>query len=106
MRSKLNELWALVGAVNAARERGRKAGGEATVEWTVVDEEGLKQITQVRTLQHRLKRGCSLLAFVFDLHRYCRTNKRVYNTLRRSYNGISRIWASSWERTAKEKIVT
>lgn len=50
MRSKLNELWALVGAINAARERGKKAGGEGTVEWTVVDEEGLKQITQVRHL--------------------------------------------------------
>lgn len=47
MRSKLNELWALVGAINAARERGKKAGGEGGVEWTVVDEEGLKQITQV-----------------------------------------------------------
>ena len=50
MKSKLNELWALVGAINAARERGKKAGGEGTVEWTVVDEEGLKQITQVRHL--------------------------------------------------------
>ena len=50
MRSKLNELWALVGAINAARERGKKAGGEGAVEWTVVDEDGLKQITQVRHL--------------------------------------------------------
>ena len=50
MRSKLNELWALVGAINAARERGKKAGGEGAVEWTVVDGEGLKQITQVRHL--------------------------------------------------------
>ncbi|KAF9224896.1 hypothetical protein BS17DRAFT_779235 [Gyrodon lividus] len=60
MRSKLNELWALVGAVNAAKERGRKAGGDATVEWTVVDEEGLKQITQILSdqqtgLQHLTK---------------------------------------------------
>jgi len=47
MRGKLNELWALVGAVNAARERGRKAGLDGTSEWTVVDEEGLKQISQV-----------------------------------------------------------
>jgi nuclear pore complex protein Nup54 len=60
IRSKLNELWALVGAVNAARERGRKAGGEAAVEWTVVDEDGLKQITQILSdqqtgLQHLTK---------------------------------------------------
>ena len=46
IRGKLNELWALVGAVTAARERDRKAGG---VEWAVVDEEGLAQITQVST---------------------------------------------------------
>lgn len=44
MRGKLNELWALVGAVNAARERDRKAGA---VEWAVVDDEGLGQIVQV-----------------------------------------------------------
>ncbi|KAI0658092.1 nucleoporin complex subunit 54-domain-containing protein [Cubamyces menziesii] len=44
IRGKLNELWALVGAVTAARERDRKAGG---VEWAVVDEEGLAQITQI-----------------------------------------------------------
>lgn len=48
MRGKLNELWALVGAINAARERGRKAGLDGTSDWTVVDEEGLKQIAQVR----------------------------------------------------------
>lgn len=54
LRTKLNELWALVGAINAARERGRKAGGEGAVEWTVVDEEGLKQITQVRHLAPNL----------------------------------------------------
>ena len=44
IRGKLNELWALVGAVTAARERDRRPGG---VEWTVVDEDGLAQITQV-----------------------------------------------------------
>lgn len=45
MRGKLNELWALLGAVNAARERDRLNGN---VEWAVVDEDGLGQITQVR----------------------------------------------------------
>ncbi|KAI6128226.1 WD40-repeat-containing domain protein [Pisolithus croceorrhizus] len=48
MRGKLNELWALVGAVNAARERGKKVGVDGPTEWTVVDEEGLKQIAQIR----------------------------------------------------------
>jgi len=47
MRAKLNELWALVGAVNAARESVRKGGIDGPTEWTVVDEEGLKQIAQV-----------------------------------------------------------
>ncbi|OBZ76350.1 Nucleoporin nup44 [Grifola frondosa] len=41
MRGKLNELWALVGAVNAVRERDRKGGA---VEWAVVDEEGLAKL--------------------------------------------------------------
>lgn len=47
MRGKLNELWALVGAVNAVRERDRKDG---VVEWAVVDEDGLTQIAQVRVM--------------------------------------------------------
>ncbi len=44
MRGKLNELWALVDAVRAARERDRQDG---QVEWAVVDEDGLSQIAQV-----------------------------------------------------------
>ncbi|KII91613.1 hypothetical protein PLICRDRAFT_51753 [Plicaturopsis crispa FD-325 SS-3] len=49
MRGKLNELWALVGAVNAVKER--KRSGEAGMEWAVVDEEGLGQIAQILTEQ-------------------------------------------------------
>jgi nuclear pore complex protein Nup54 len=49
VRAKLNELWALVGAVNAARERGKKERGSG-VEWAVVDEEGMGQIAQVHLL--------------------------------------------------------
>ncbi|KAI6015133.1 nucleoporin complex subunit 54-domain-containing protein [Pisolithus orientalis] len=52
MRGKLNELWALVGAVNAARERGKKVGADGPTEWTVVDEDGLKQIAQILADQH------------------------------------------------------
>ncbi|KAG1752247.1 hypothetical protein EDB19DRAFT_1100046 [Suillus lakei] len=60
MRGKLNELWALVGAINAARERGRRVGLDGISEWTVVDEEGLKQIAQILSnqqagLQHLTK---------------------------------------------------
>jgi nuclear pore complex protein Nup54 len=49
VKSKVNELWALVGAVSADVERGsRGTGGE----WAVVDEEGMAQIVQVRLPSH------------------------------------------------------
>ncbi|KAI0088367.1 nucleoporin complex subunit 54-domain-containing protein [Irpex rosettiformis] len=44
MRGKLNEMWALVDAVRAARERNRNEG---QVGWAVVDEEGLDHIAQI-----------------------------------------------------------
>ena len=50
VKGRLNELWALLGAVNASIERGR--GGRAG-EWTVVDDEGLGQIAQVGVLPFR-----------------------------------------------------
>ncbi|KAG6899597.1 hypothetical protein C0993_008829 [Termitomyces sp. T159_Od127] len=43
---KLNELWALIGAVGASAEKGRNGDGSGG-EWAVVDEEGLAQIAQV-----------------------------------------------------------
>jgi len=49
VRGKLNELWALIGSVNAAKERERGMGGSGG-EWAVVDEEGLAQIAQVHFL--------------------------------------------------------
>ncbi|KAG6864613.1 hypothetical protein C0991_008261 [Blastosporella zonata] len=46
LAGKLNELWALIGAVAAAADRGR--GGEGSGgDWVVVDEEGLAHITQL-----------------------------------------------------------
>ncbi|PCH36755.1 hypothetical protein WOLCODRAFT_140567 [Wolfiporia cocos MD-104 SS10] len=48
MRGKLNELWALVGAVTAARERDRRGG---SVEWAVVDDEGLSRLTQILAME-------------------------------------------------------
>ena len=45
VKGRLNELWALLGAVNASSERGR-----GRVEWAVVDAEGLGQIAQVGVL--------------------------------------------------------
>lgn len=50
MRGKLNELWALIGAAKAVRERDAKGVSDGNVEWTVVDEDGLAQIAQARVL--------------------------------------------------------
>ncbi|KAF8888866.1 nucleoporin complex subunit 54-domain-containing protein [Infundibulicybe gibba] len=50
LKGKLNELWALVGAVNAARQRAGAGGSTGTGgggEWAVVDEEGLAQIAGI-----------------------------------------------------------
>ena len=59
LRGKLNELWALIGAVGAAAERERGGGGGGSGgsgggqggggggEWTVVDEDGLAQLTHI-----------------------------------------------------------
>lgn len=54
MRAKLNELWALVGALSASREQDAKEGGAG---WAVVDEDGLERIAQVRAsgLESRTK---------------------------------------------------
>ncbi|KAJ7859102.1 nucleoporin complex subunit 54-domain-containing protein [Mycena leptocephala] len=48
MRGKLGELWALVGALGAAREGSQHAPGG---EWKVVDEEGLSRIAQILSEQ-------------------------------------------------------
>jgi nuclear pore complex protein Nup54 len=45
LRARLNELWALVGAAAAAKERGGGPGKDGR--WAVVDEDGLKEIVQV-----------------------------------------------------------
>ena len=50
VKGKLNEMWALLGAVGAFMERGRGDGQGGQGEWAVVDDEGLAQITQVRFL--------------------------------------------------------
>ncbi|KNZ79264.1 Nucleoporin nup44 [Termitomyces sp. J132] len=46
LAGKMNELWALIGAVGASAEKGRSGDGSGG-EWAVVDEEGLAQITQI-----------------------------------------------------------
>lgn len=48
VKGKLNEMWALLGAVGAFMARGRGDGQGGPGDWAVVDEEGLTQITQVR----------------------------------------------------------
>ncbi len=46
LKGKLGEFWAIIGSIEAARERERKKG-ESAVEWAVVDQEGLQNLTQV-----------------------------------------------------------
>lgn len=67
MRGKLNELWALVGAVSAARERDRKGGSDGNVEWAVVDDEGLAQIAQVRVRAFFFAMICELTIWVSQI---------------------------------------
>lgn len=52
VKSRLNELWALIGAVGASAERSNNGGGNGAGsggpgEWAVVDEEGLAHIAQI-----------------------------------------------------------
>ncbi|KAF7290420.1 C2H2-type domain-containing protein [Mycena chlorophos] len=49
LRAKIAELWALVGALSAARDTSSNA--QATGEWKVVDEEGLARIAQILSEQ-------------------------------------------------------
>jgi nuclear pore complex protein Nup54 len=46
LRTRLNELWALLGAVSAARERDSRSGS-TKVGWKVVDEDGLRELAGV-----------------------------------------------------------
>ena len=50
-RGRINELWALLGAVKAAKER-EAGGGRDCVEWKIidqrVDQEGLERLVTVR----------------------------------------------------------
>jgi nuclear pore complex protein Nup54 len=62
VKGRLNELWALIGAVGAGVEKagGSSGGGGAAGEWAVVDEDGLAQIAQILAeqqagLQHLTK---------------------------------------------------
>ena len=59
VKGRLNELWALIGALGAGVEKAGASAG-AGGEWAVVDEEGLAQITQILAeqqagLQHLTK---------------------------------------------------
>ncbi|KAF8065006.1 nucleoporin complex subunit 54-domain-containing protein [Lyophyllum atratum] len=65
IRGKLNELWALIGAINAASERGRGGGGGGQGEWAVVDEEGLAQIAQILSEQQN---GLAHLTKILQRH--------------------------------------
>ncbi|KAL5495512.1 NUP57 [Sanghuangporus weigelae] len=46
LKGKLSELWAILGAIEAEKERERK-NSESNVEWAVVDPEGMQRLTQI-----------------------------------------------------------
>ena len=69
MRGKLNELWALIGAVKAVRERDAKGVPDGNVEWAVVDEDGLAQIAQARLLCCTCRFSGDLTTFLKDFGR-------------------------------------
>ena len=49
MKGKLNELWNTVSALKAVKERARQvgSGSDGPIEWAVVDEDGLNEISKV-----------------------------------------------------------
>ena len=49
LKGKLNELWAMIGAIETARERDQMKK-DSNVEWAVVDPEGLQKLTHVSLL--------------------------------------------------------
>ena len=76
VKGKLNEMWALLGAVGAFMERGRDGqGGQG--EWAVVDDEGLAQITQVRFFSSWFHYYVNLCACVCHLVDFDRTTSRL-----------------------------
>ncbi|KAH8829132.1 nucleoporin complex subunit 54-domain-containing protein [Flagelloscypha sp. PMI_526] len=62
LKGKMNELWAIIGAIRASkeRERGHTPNGGKDGEWVVVDEDGLAQLSnalaqQQTALQYLMK---------------------------------------------------
>jgi nuclear pore complex protein Nup54 len=72
LRARLNELWALLGAAQAARGRGATKDGR----WAVVDEDGLRELAQVCFSVFRLHRW----ALNIVPCRFWAINKRVSHT--------------------------
>ena len=102
LKGKLSELWAVIGAIEAARERERKSG-ENTVEWAVVDSDGLQRLAQVCR--------CELL---HEIHaneemynsRFLQKSKTVLPISPKLYMDIKKIWTLSWENPLRNAIQT
>lgn len=52
LKGKLNELWAIIGSIEASKELEQK-NGDSSVEWAVVDPEGMQKLTQVSSFNQR-----------------------------------------------------
>lgn len=83
MGARMNELWAAVGSVQAVRERARREGAGDSVEWAVVDEEGLATIAQVISLSTLFI--VFILNFNWGWRRSCATSKTGSRMLPKSY---------------------
>ena len=87
LKGKLSELWAVIGAIEAARERERKSG-ENTVEWAVVDSDGLQRLAQVCRceLLHEIHANeeCIIPDSCRRAKRYCPSHQNCTWTSKRS----------------------
>jgi hypothetical protein len=86
MKGKLNELWALLGAVNASKERARNGVGE----WAVVDEEGLTHLTQVSVSWTIYFIYCPLM--LLDITDFSRSTSRFITPDEDPAKSIKRRW--------------
>jgi nuclear pore complex protein Nup54 len=103
LRGKLNELWAVVGALVNAKG-GREGSGSGT-EWTVVDEEGLAQIAQVCPVSHYLD-GYFLLFLYQILTEQQAGLQHLTKILQRDMKDLAVIQGKSEEEDRSESLLS
>ena len=89
-KGRLNELWALLGAVNVSIERGRGGVGGLAV----VDDEGLGQIAQV-DLFFILPFCLRLIDIVASFRSFWRSRQGSHTSLK-FYKSVKETWRLLW----------